>query len=190
VFPHETPIALDLRLWREAVHRLCAGTSILPVALGSFLQPAHIACRWFTTTDATMLYQTRGDPDTPTYNVYEQREGPRTYHSSKFLLISSKVGVHPGTHYASVEMLGPTSTGMHSKAPFSKPYCSPGTFHGWLAALGNPSLWENLSIDGDGSWLRAGVIGGSLCIAHNGSYMAEEFTNLCLAGLVRFCRVS
>ncbi len=191
VFPREEPIALDLRLWREAVHQLCAGTSILLVALGCFLQPAHIACQWFTTVDATMLYQTGGDPDAPMYNVYEQREGLRTRHGSRFLLISSKVGVHPGMHYASIEMLGPTSAGVHSKAPFLEPLEPPGTFHGQLAAFGNPSLWENLSVDGDGSWLWVGVIGGSLCIAHDGSYyMAEESTNLCSAGLVIFCRVS
>jgi hypothetical protein len=137
-----------------------------------------------------MLYQTGGDPDAPTYDVHERREGPRTCHGSKFLLISGKVGLHPGTHYASVEMLGPTSAGMHSKAPFPEPLKPPGTFHGRLAAFGNPSLWENPSVDGDGSWLRPGVIGGSLCIAHDGSYMAEESTNLCSAGLVIFCRVS
>jgi hypothetical protein len=139
--------------------------------------------------DATMLYQTGGDPDAPTYDVYERRESSRTRHGSKLLLISSEVGVHPGTHYASVEMLGPTSAGMHLKAPFPEPLKLPGTFHNWLAAFGNPSLWENLSVDGDGSWLRAGVIRGSLCIAHDGSYMAEESTNLCLAGLVIFYRV-
>ncbi len=49
-------------------------------------------------------------------------------------------------------------------------------------------MWENLSVDGDGEWICTGIIGGSLCIAHNGSYMGKESSSLCLAGIIIYCQ--
>ncbi len=105
--------------------------------------------------------------------------GLRTCHSSKYSWLSCKVGTHPATHYASVPMLDPTCTTMHSKVLLPSLPVSPLTFHKRLASYRNPSLCNNLSAKGNGSWLRTGVIKGSLCI---GSFMSNKSTNLCLAG--------
>ena len=59
-----------------------------------------------------------------------------------------------------------------------------------LAGFGNPSLWQNLYYDGKGSWIQTGLIAGSICIAHDGSYMSEQSQELCLAGVVIYCRTS
>ena len=59
-----------------------------------------------------------------------------------------------------------------------------------LAGFGNPSLWQNLHYDGDGSWIQTGLIAGSICIAHDGSYMSEQSQELCSAGVVIYCRTS
>jgi hypothetical protein len=61
------------------------------------------------------------------------------------------------------------------------------TFLAMLATFGNSILWDNLSVDGDGGWICTGIDMGTLCIVHDGSYMAEEATNLCSAGVVIFC---
>jgi hypothetical protein len=52
IFPREEPLAADFRLWRDAIHQLCAGTTTLPVLLGRFIRLPQMACRWFTTADA------------------------------------------------------------------------------------------------------------------------------------------
>jgi hypothetical protein len=70
------------------------------------------------------------------------------------------------------------------------PFIVPLTFLATLATFGNSSLWDNLSVDGDGEWIRAGIEMGTLSIAHDGSYMAEEATNLCSAGVIIFCQRS
>jgi hypothetical protein len=107
---------------------------------------------------------------------------------SKYSWSSSKIGHHLGTHFASVTMLDLCCAIMHSKSPFPSPQAPLGTFHDRLSFYGMLSLWENLSVDGDGEWIRTGVIVGSLCIAHDGSYMAKESTSLCLAGIIIFCQ--
>jgi hypothetical protein len=60
----------------------------------------------------------------------------------------------------------------------------------FLSALknyGNPSLWANLNVDGDGEWIRASIKTNTLVIAHDGSYKLEQSTNLCSAGVIIYC---
>jgi hypothetical protein len=102
----------------------------------------------------------------------------------------SKVGDHPGTHYASVVMYNAICTIMHSNTPMVKPIPLPETFQERLDSFDNPSLWENLSYDGDREWIREGLLRSLLCIAHDGSFMAEESTKHCLAGVIIYCRSS
>jgi hypothetical protein len=59
-----------------------------------------------------------------------------------------------------------------------------------LELFGNSSLRENLLVDGDGEWIRQAVRMGSLCIVHDGSYMPERSTTICLAGVIMYCKTS
>jgi hypothetical protein len=43
-------------------------------------------------------------------------------------------------------------------------------------------------VDGDGKWICAGIVGGTLAIAHDGSYMASDLAGVCLAGVIMYCR--
>jgi hypothetical protein len=67
IFPREEPLASDFRLWHNVIHQLCMGMATLPVSLGRYICPPHIACRWFTIADATTLYHTDDDPNTLSY---------------------------------------------------------------------------------------------------------------------------
>ncbi len=57
-----------------------------------------------------------------------------------------------------------------------------------LESFGNNSLWENMMVDGDSKWICNGIVGGKLAITHDGSYMASEWTGLCSAGVIMYCR--
>jgi hypothetical protein len=190
IFLREEPLAADIRLWRNAIHQLCAGTTSLPVSLGRFICPPHITCRWFTTADMRMLYRVDNNLDILSYTAYDRREGQRTHYSSKYSWSSSKIGHHLGTHFASVTMLDSCCAIMHSKSLFPSPQAPLGTFHDRLSSYGSLSLWENLSVNRDGEWIHTGIIGGLLCIAYNGSYTAKESASLCLAGIIIFCQSS
>jgi hypothetical protein len=79
---------------------------------------------------------------------------------------------------------------MHSKTPICLPTAPLSTYWERPDSYGNGSLWENLLYDGDGEWIWDGLCGGSLCIAHDGSYMAEKTPGFCLAGVIIFCSSS
>jgi hypothetical protein len=79
---------------------------------------------------------------------------------------------------------------LHLYAPFPLSTPTPRTFLEALASFGNPSLWEGLSVDGDGEWILQGLSQGTLVIAHDGSYMPEDLVDLCSAGVVMYCKAS
>jgi hypothetical protein len=90
-------------------------------------------------------------------------------------------------HYASVTMRSPAVAVLHSQAPFPSWPPSPTTFCKTLEYLGNPSLWVNLHMDGEGEWAQQSLLRGSLCIAHDDSYMPENLADMCLAAVIMYC---
>jgi hypothetical protein len=190
VFLREEPTPTDYRLWEIAIGRLCSGTSNIPTALGPHLCHPHIPCRWFTTQEGAELYQTEGGLQETSHRAYVRIAGPQTRHGRRYTYESLREGGHQGTHFASVDMTSETVAVLHSIAlmPISLPPVV--DFGTVLAGFGNPSLWQNLHYDGDGSWIRTGLSAGSICIAHDGSYMSEQSQELCSAGVVFYCRTS
>ncbi len=125
------------------------------------------------------------------YDIYCcQRTGVGTRYGKKYNWIRTASGVWPGTFYASVTMRDETCVILHltSRVPEELPVTK--SFLKTLEPFGNSSLWENLSVDGDREWIGQAVWMGSLCIAHNGSYMPETSTTICLAGVIMYCKTS
>jgi hypothetical protein len=79
---------------------------------------------------------------------------------------------------------------IHSNTLMVKPIPLPATFQERPDSFDNPSLWENLSYDSDGEWIGEGLLCGLLCIAHDGSFMAEELIKHYSAGVIIYCRSS
>jgi hypothetical protein len=190
VFPKEEPTATDFRIWKDAVHCLCSGTTMFPTRLGLYICPPHLPMSWYTTEDTRRLYRVGDDSATPSYCTYNIQQGRSTRHGSKYDWASSAVGNHPGMHYASVVMYDAICTVMNSNTPMVKPIPLPATFQERLDSFNNPSLWENLSYDSEGEWIREGLLCGLLCIAHDGSCMVEESTKHFLAEVIIYCKSS
>ncbi len=106
----------------------------------------------------------------------------------KYDWYATSSGPHSGTHFASVTMISQTCANMHSSSPLPAITVLPTSFLMVLKSFGNNSLWENVMVDGDGEWIHNGIVGGTLAIAHDGSYMASELAELCSAGLIMYCR--
>ncbi len=104
--------------------------------------------------------------------------------------MSDVTGTHPCTHFASITMHNAACAELHSHAPMPIPIVLPSPFQETLACYSNDSLWENLSVDGDREWICKGLAMETLCIAHDGSYMAGKSNDLCLAGVIIYCCAS
>jgi hypothetical protein len=190
-FPREQLTTSDFKLWKEALNCLCLGTTRLPYTLGRYLHHPHLPCQWYTNESAKALFYVDGGMAHPEYEVYLLRPGTvGTCHGWKYDWYLGKTGIYPGTHFASVSMISPTCAEMHLGAPFPEIQTQPTLFLEVLASYEDCSLWDHLSVDGDGEWICEGIAAGSLSIAHDGSYMATEAPELCSAGVVIFCSAS
>jgi hypothetical protein len=85
-------------------------------------------------------------------------------------------------------MISQTCANMHSSSPLPAITVLPTSFIRVPESFGNNSLWENMTVDGDGEWICDGIVGGMLAIAHDGSYMASKLAGLCSAGVIMYCR--
>ena len=121
VFPQEDLTPTDFWIWKEAIHRLCSGTTTLPTVLGGCVCPPHTPCEWFVSVDALRLFWIGDDPTILSFCTYIVRQGRGTCHGSKYSWVSNKIGLHPGMHYASVLKFEATCAIMHSKTPICLP---------------------------------------------------------------------
>ncbi len=153
VFPREEPRATDFRIWKDAVRCLCSGTTMLSTRLGLYIHPPHLPVSWYTMEDKRQLYRVGNNPATPSYCTYNIQQGCGTRHESKYDWASYEVCNHPGMQCASVVMYDAICAIMHSNTPMVKPIPLPATLQGRLDSFVDPSLWENLSYDGDGEWI-------------------------------------
>jgi hypothetical protein len=135
-------------------------------------------------------YSTPITPPTPNkYELYLRcKDGMRTRHRAQYLWSCTIPGVHGGTHHGSVTMTSNERAVLHSRTPICVTTSLLTSFLSALENYGNPSLWANLNVDGDGEWSWAGIEANTLVIAHDGSYMPEQSTNLCSAGVIIYCR--
>jgi hypothetical protein len=190
IFPREQPTESDFRLWNEAMIKLCLGTNSLPYILGNYLRKPHLPWRWYTNENADCLY-CESSGSTLSHTIYRrQGTGVGTRFGKKYDWLRAEPGRHTGNCYASVTMSNATCAILHSAAKVPVEVPSPSSFLETLQSFGNGSLWDNLSVDGDGEWIGQAVISGSLRIAHDGSYMQETSTIICLAGVVMYCKIS
>jgi hypothetical protein len=108
----------------------------------------------------------------------------------KYDWVRTDLGGHPGTFYASITMRDETCAILHSITSLPVVVPTPTSFLKTLESFGNSSLWDDLLVDGDGEWIGHAVRKGPLYIAHNGSYMPETSTTICLAGVIMYCTIS
>ncbi len=120
IFPQEEPSNSDFQLWKAAIERLCSGSINIPYTLGAFVREPHLPWKWFTMGIASELYQLskNRDGEEGKCDIYRRRtRSVETRHGARFDWIGPGLGLHEGTHYASVTMCSDTCTIMHSKTP-------------------------------------------------------------------------
>jgi len=54
----------------------------------------------------------------------------------------------------------------------------------------NPSMWNNLKCNGNGTWIYDGLCMGLLIVVHDGSYMREVSASVSAAAIMILCTVT
>ena len=134
-----------------------------------------------------MLYSV--EDGSPRYQVFTQSYS--TCHGTKFVWShQNKDGNLPRTHVASTKMVSNTRAVLHSLSVLPNATNEHQTLLAALHTLENPTLWENMHINGDGEWIQEGLLHGTLSIAHDGSFTQEKLVDLCSAAVIIFCPAS
>ena len=125
------------------------------------------------------------------YDVFEKDPSSRvTRHGVQYQWTSTWVGELPGDCYATVHHVSEMTVTLHSKALYPATPDQPTTFWSALHSFPNQSLWRHLVCDGDGGWIRRGMILGSLAIVHDGSYQEHISTQVSSAGVYIYCKIT
>ena len=97
----------------------------------------------------------------------------------------------PLLFYASIIRLNDDTILLHSWIKrYQEPEQRASTFWQTIFQDKNTILWKHLYCDGDGSWIWQGLCCGTLLIVHNGSYIKEVSTKICLAAVMIQCTSS
>ena len=99
----------------------------------------------------------------------------------------SVLGHCSGQKYASVVHIDELTVSLHPTAFKYVPAATPQSFLETLRSFENQSLWDHLVLDGDGEWIREGLLTGSLCIVSDETYQKDVSTHISLAGVQIYC---
>jgi hypothetical protein len=173
---------------KQALMSLCNGTMRLPYRLGAYLCRQHIPVQWYTNANATVLYRANQYDINTHFDIFSQAGGLcQTRFWTSFEFSHSIEELHPGTLYATVDMVTNIQAVLHLSAPLPVQLPSPTTFFKTLHSLGNPNLWTNLYVDGDREWLQEGLLRRSLKIACDGLYMPDLSNDVCSTAVTIYC---
>jgi hypothetical protein len=173
VLPWEEPTKSYFSLWWNAISALCDGGTRYPQWLGPHIRPPQLEVYWYSNSEISELYHI--DDDFPRYQVFCHISQSRsTRHGSQLKWChQGDDGDYPRTHLASVEMVSNLWATSYSTAALSLKVPEPQTFAKILWSYDNPTLWNCDCINGDGEWIREGLLQGTISIAHDGSFMQE-----------------
>ena len=193
-FPLEQPVRGDFALWDTAVGQLFGATGRLERPLGPYLREGHLFQHWFESSDGRLLFYRPHNDVEESYDEYhlEARRYP-TRHGRRFALTATRVGTLPNSlRLASVVYDDSVDrVRLHSSCEPFRPIQD--TVRGLLDTLQsfeNQTLWRYFHCDGDGEWIRRGLIMGSLVIVHDGSYMPHVAKDVCSAAFIIYCTVT
>ena len=182
----ESPSVTDFRLWRTAMQHLSSSTFRLQTPLGRFIGTPHIDSQWFTDADKHVLCREIEDGS---FALYDLDLPARFTRSGLRYTFRHYTSVDPQlSHHATVIVKDRSSFfHLHSSAPRHSLSLTPVSFLAVLQSWENQSLWDNLRVDGDGSWLINAICAGSLEIVHDGSYMKKVSPRVCSMALIIRC---
>ena len=186
-YPIERPTRRDFKLWRESLRVITSVSYKLRRPLGPYVAKPHRPDQWFTNEARDELYFGRGDG---TYDVFVRDDsGARTRYGAYYSLLDfANDEVTPTRRASIVPALTPQHVKYHSSSPLPPPAPRMDSVVEVLHSWGDRRLWSNLRIDGDGSWIRRGMIMGTLAVGHDGSYKCHVAKDVCAGAVAMECQ--
>ena len=186
-FSWEQPTSSDFDLWSRTLKVVVQDYFSSHPPLGQYLSRPHIQRSWFVSDDGTQVFHTFPGG----YDVFSRTDSGRTTRSgSPFNKISTLPGLPPSTNYASITNYTSNGLRLHSSSPSYQPISRNKSFLDCLHSISNTSLWENLIVDSDGSWLYPSLVQGSLMVCNDGSYMKHLSKTTCSGAFILRCTMS
>ena len=187
-FAIEKPTRGNIRKWKEALRNITSAQLTLESPLGKYLVLPHNDTGWYASADEKSLFHLRADGD---YDVFQLPSNRQTTRRAKYLRDQSLRGQgSPARHKlatATLEEDG-NSAILHSTA--AQPTAPQQNYDTLLNALQSgthPELWDNFECDGDGWWIGDALLGGTLNMVSDGSYMQERHKGACSCAFVLHC---
>ena len=181
-WPTEHPSEADFQLWRDAVGVICPSRN-KRTGLGPFIAPSHRIWKWRWDEGSGCLC--RSSEDRGVEDVFQSTKKPNRFYykeTRSYLgggVLCSAEPTHAGAEGGGWRM---TSTAMEVTLPKA-----PQTFMEVLRSWGNTWLWDNIMMVGGNDWLQKAIQDGSLTAVTDGSYIREQYPDLCAAAFVLEC---
>jgi hypothetical protein len=182
-WPIEHPTGPDFQLWRDTVRALCPSRDNR-TRMGPFIAPTHRIWNWRWDEGSGSLC--RSSKDGETEDVFRLEKKP-----NRFYYPETRAYTGQGI-ICSVE---PTHTGqirggwrLTSRAQEATPAPTHKTFMDVLYSWGDTWLWDNISMAGGHDWFHEAIQDGSLLAITDGSYIREQYPNLCSAAFMFKCK--
>ena len=162
-FPEEHPTARMLEVWNRAVSSIATetinGKMCLPNPLDRFLRTPLRNVHWYTSEDRQELYQDSGQG---LYTVYTKQQSGSRRQTRSATRNYTKTGVTnyrtPDWSYASVDEDAGGMVALHSTtSPPSPKVMKAKNFLETLKTYPNQSLWENMTVEGNGEWIHTAL---------------------------------
>jgi hypothetical protein len=183
-FSYEQPTGSDFTLWRAAVAQITSPSFTLTTRLGQYIAFPHHESDWYASNDKSTLFRLHSDD---TCDVYCTNFDGRTPRSQVYERQKSIPSLPKSVQFASVDTFDPNFVQLRSTATIPPPLNPPTELFDVLRSYGNDSLWRHLEIDGDGKWLRRGLLLGTLIMVHDGSYMRDVAPDVSSAAVIIKC---
>ncbi len=151
--------------------------------LGPFIAPTHRIWNWRWDEGSGSLC--RSSNNGATEDVFRPEKKPNRFYYTE---------TWPYTGQGILCSAKPTHAGavgggwrLTSLAKEATPPQTPRTFMEVLCLWGNTWLWDNILMAGECDWLHKVIKDGSLIAVTDGSYIQEQYPNLCSAAFVFEC---
>ncbi len=193
-YPMEKPTSSDVSLWMNAIRSLSSASYHLPTSLGAVLR-LSLDIDWFWNDQERNLvrYNRATNGDIRAYDHYiEVSTAHNTRHTRYQWEYSSLQRPPHLSHLASVRISieDENHVRRHSTTGIPASPTPPIDLRAVLHSWGNDSLWRDLQLHGDGTWLIEGLIQGTIEGAADGSFMVEICPDVCSAAFMLICTVS
>jgi hypothetical protein len=182
--PLQYPTPQDHALWKSALKLISSTYYMFPTKLDNYINAPHRCFTWRTNENGTVLHESLSAEEIMVYvpSIARMSRSGTTLTKSHTIIGASTL-----PFYASTSCTSATTICLHSWTAAYIPTTIPSTFWEQIWMHNNPSLWQNLQCDGDGTWIWEGLCMGSLVIIHDGSYMKKVSQYVCSAAVMIYC---